>query len=182
MPSFATEATLKRIEGYLNNLQTFEADFEQYAPGTPYSTGTFYLQRPKKFLWQYKVPHQQKIVSTGGRMFFHDPKTEQTTQLPLNSGLAAVLTKQPFYFQSDDIAVQEIRESEDIIAIELTLNNKNEDGAAFTLKFTKEPFALLSLNNKDKFGQGVSISFKNIQQGHELKDELFEFVPAVEMF
>lgn len=178
--AYANEATLSIVETYLNNISTLEADFQQYAPGTPFTSGTFYLSRPKQFLWQYKIPHTQKLVSTGSRLFFHDPKTEQTTQLPLNSGFAALLTKSPISLTNEDYTIHDFSNIEDITVIEMSVKGDNEN--RFVLKFSNNPLLLLSMKSKDSFGQGVSILFSNHKSGHKLNKNLFKFKPAVEQF
>ncbi|MFT7144014.1 MAG: outer membrane lipoprotein carrier protein [bacterium] len=179
-PAVAAETSLTNIEGYLNSITTLEADFQQYAPGTPFTSGTFYLNRPKKFLWQYKLPHQQKLVSTGSRLFFHDPKTEQTTQLPLHSGFAAILTKNPISLSGDDFIVHDIKTEEGVTVVEMSLTHDEEN--RFVLRFKENPMRLLSMSSKDNFGQGVSVLFANHKQGHKLNENLFKFKPALEAF
>lgn len=178
--TFAAETSLTDIENYLNGIATLEADFQQYAPGTPFTSGTFYLNRPKQFLWQYKLPHQQKLVSTGSRLFFHDPKTEQTTQLPLHSGFAAILTKSPISLNGDDFIVHSIKTAETVTVVEMSLSQDNEN--RFVLRFKDNPMRLLSMSSKDNFGQGVSVLFANHKQGHKLNKDLFKFKPALEEF
>tara|TARA_R110000868_G_scaffold218576_1_gene468899 strand:+ start:45003 stop:45605 length:603 start_codon:yes stop_codon:yes gene_type:complete len=180
LPLTAQAASVEEIESYLNGITTLEADFQQQAPGTPYMTGTLYLNRPKQFLWQYKIPNEQKLVSTGSRLFFHDPETEQTTQLPLHSGFAGLLTKDSFSFNNGDFNIHNIQNYDDVTIIELSL--KQDDENSFVLKFNNKPLSLLSMSSRDNFGQGVSILFANLQQGHTLDASLFNFKPVLEEF
>jgi len=42
---------ISKIEDYLNNIESIQASFQQYTPGEVYSSGMFYFEQPRKFLF-----------------------------------------------------------------------------------------------------------------------------------
>jgi len=77
------------LQDYVNQLQTFKADFVQTQPDeelfeTNQSTGHFELNRPGKLTWQYYQPEQQKIVVDGRNLWVYDLDLDQVTVRPIN--------------------------------------------------------------------------------------------------
>jgi outer membrane lipoprotein-sorting protein len=177
LSSFSTQAepiSVQTIENYLNNLSTLQADFQQIVPGEDYAYGTFYLARPRQFLWQYTTPKAQKIVSNGGQMFYHNEETNQVTQLPLNSGLAAILTRPNFNLSGEDISVKDYRSTTKGVAIQLGIDG-HEDMGNVVLAFTKNPLTLAQIQTQDTFGNQVNVIFNNVEQNIPLNKKLFDF-------
>lgn len=169
---------IDKIENHLNKIETFKASFQQHTPGEVYSSGMFYYKKPRKFLWQYHIPHEQKVVSNGSRIFFHDPQTEQTTQLPPSSGFANFLSQKPMTLKSDDFSIESIQIFDGIIDLELKADD--EESARFHLKFSHNPVKLLSMTQRSEFGSGIGVVFSNHRINQGLEDDLFNFKPALE--
>lgn len=86
---YAKENTGKALQDYVNQLQTFKADFVQTQPDeelfeTNQSTGHFELTRPGKLTWEYFQPEQQKIVVDGRNLWVYDQDLDQVTVRPIN--------------------------------------------------------------------------------------------------
>lgn len=179
VPAHATNNDiLKEIEAHLNSIQTLQAGFQQYTPNEGYSSGLFYYKQPRKYLWQYTLPHNQKVVSTGSRIFFHDPETEQTTQLPPSIGFANFLNQKPMTLKSDDFQVRGVQVKNNIIQISIALNKL--ENSFFDLNFSKSPLQLLSMTQKSEFGAGISIVFSNLKLNENIQDDIFKFIPELE--
>ena len=176
--ALANSPVVAQVEKHLNNLNSFSATFQQFTPSEGYSSGIFYYQQPRKFLWQYQLPQNQKIVSTGSRMFFHDFETEQTTQIPMSSGFASFLTKQPLRLNDEDFKVLSSEELEGIINI--TLQLADDSSQQFNLRFESNPIKLLSMTQKGEFGTNLNITFANQKYNKPVDSELFKFTPELE--
>ncbi|MDX1352914.1 MAG: outer membrane lipoprotein chaperone LolA [Thiomicrorhabdus sp.] len=79
----------KDLQDYVNQLQTFKADFVQTQPDEAVftlnkSTGHFELNRPGQLTWQYFQPDEQKIVVDGVNLWVHDLDLDQVTVRPIN--------------------------------------------------------------------------------------------------
>ena len=73
----ANEKEGKDLQDYVNQLQTFKADFVQTQPDESMftlnkSTGHFELNRPGQLTWQYFQPEEQKIVVDGVNLWVYD--------------------------------------------------------------------------------------------------------------
>ncbi|BCN93026.1 outer-membrane lipoprotein carrier protein [Thiomicrorhabdus immobilis] len=76
------------LQNYVNQLQTFKADFVQTQPdealfATNTSIGHFELNRPGKLVWQYFKPNEQKIVVDGKNLWVYDEDLDQVTVRPI---------------------------------------------------------------------------------------------------
>ena len=79
----------KDLQDYVNQLQTFKADFVQTQPDEALftlnkSTGHFELNRPGQLTWQYFQPEEQKIVVDGTNLWVYDLDLDQVTVRPIN--------------------------------------------------------------------------------------------------
>ena len=79
----------KVLQDYVNQLQTFEADFVQIRPDeerfvTETSLGHFKLNRPGQLTWEYFDPEPQKIVVDGPNLWFYDMDLDQVTVRPID--------------------------------------------------------------------------------------------------
>ena len=180
----AQAVTLVDVQDYLNNMTTFEASFEQVSPGQDYARGHFYMQRPRQFLWKYEEPEMQKLISTGSRLYFHDSKTEQTTQLPLNMGLAALFVKDKIDLSEGDLWVKNTTQGDGWFSAELAMQDE-ADGymeGSISLVFKTEPLQLKKIVTADAFGAEIHVLFDHIKEGHVIAANTFDFTPAVEDF
>lgn len=169
---------ISKIENYLNSIESIQASFQQYTPGEVYSSGMFYFEQPRKFLWQYHLPNEQKVVSDGSRVFFHDPDTEQTTQLPPKAGFANFLNQKPMTLKGEGFTVDNVKSFDGVI--ELDVKIEGEEGNVFNLKFAEKPVKLLSMSQKGEFGNGVAIVFANHRMNKDIDDKFFKFKPELE--
>ena len=76
------------LQTYVNQLQTFSAQFEQVQPDEARfsmneASGYFKLQRPGKLVWVYQTPEAQKIVVDGVNLWVQDDDLEQITVRPV---------------------------------------------------------------------------------------------------
>ena len=81
--------TGQALQDYVNQLQTFKADFVQTQPDEAVfalntSTGHFELNRPGQLVWEYFQPEEQKIVVDGPNLWVHDMDLDQVTVRPID--------------------------------------------------------------------------------------------------
>ncbi len=172
------EEAVALVETYLNNITTYQAQFRQTTLGNPVvQEGAFYLKRPRQFLWQYYVPYKQKLVSTGGQLFYEDQETGHVTQLPLNSGVASFLTQKKIQLASQDTWVVNIVEEKGFLAINLGFTDESAPVKTIKMVFERAPIKLRQLITTDQMDTVTFMEFEHIQEGQKLANKLFEFVP-----
>ena len=181
------EIGLKSVGAYLNNMSTFKANFKQATPGQlDVHQGTFYLKQPRQFLWQYESPGQQKLVSDGGRLFFHDPESDQITQLPLNNPLMRLLTKRPIQIPNKEFRIAGYASTSDHIEVVLAPRDESDDVGGLSrvvLSFNRHPLSLAQLVTADALGNETYTFFTNVEEGQELSASLFKIeLPNYDVF
>jgi outer membrane lipoprotein carrier protein len=178
----AQDAIVREVQDYFNNLTTYQAKFRQVDEALGLvQEGSFYLRRPKRFLWQYEVPQRHKLVSTGSRLFYVDEESEQVTQLPLGVGLAEVLTREKI--DLSDSGIQLLKTDGNDKMVSLTFqppDSRFHQTASITLTLARAPLRLAEIVTRNTFGQKVEVAFYDIQQGQPLAAGLFNYVPPQE--
>jgi outer membrane lipoprotein carrier protein len=84
LPVQAQKPSPTALQVYVNQLKTFQADFNQVQPdearfATHPSSGYFILERPGKLVWHYLKPEPQKIVVDGVNLWVLDEDLEQVS-------------------------------------------------------------------------------------------------------
>lgn len=179
------------VENYFNSLTTMKADFSQSVSGEAFaSEGTFYLKRPRQFLWQYDTPVKQKIVSTGTAVYYVDQSSGhdgQVTQLPMNSGLGKLFNAKVLRLPEEGLRVTSAVQSAGQLNVTLGLvpgGKIGPDGGfkQAMLTFDQEGSGKLTLRRVevvDATGAKTSVSFDHVQTGTELSSALFKYTPGV---
>ena len=76
------------LERLLDNLEAFEAQFEQVVTNSfgevlQRSTGRMHLQRPGRLRWEVDAPYPQLLLADGDSLWTYDPDLEQAVVQPL---------------------------------------------------------------------------------------------------
>lgn len=185
------EAAQRMVEQYFNGLTTMQADFSQSVTGEAFaSEGSFYLKRPRQFLFQYDTPTKQKVVSTGTAVYYVDQSKGfdgQTTQLPMSSGLGRIFGAKMLDLKKEGLTVTEASQSATWLRVKVRIAKagKDDDQAGLkqaTLSFDKLPGGKLQLRRieaLDTLGATTTVALTNIKTGVEIPAKLFVFKPAV---
>jgi outer membrane lipoprotein carrier protein len=182
----AIETGRERLQEFLSSVHSLRADFQQTlfsadGQSQPASTGLFLLKRPGRFLWDYRTPYQQIVLSDGESLWSIDPDLDQAVVKRLGEAMAA----SPAMLLSGD------RDLEDVFSIELV---KQEDGLlkvylaplqsggdfqALCLGFDGKSLKRLEL--VDNLDQVTRIDFSGLEINPELGDDNFTYVPPAGM-
>ncbi len=172
----------KQLQLFLRNLNTLQADFQQTLTtpkleGAFITNGTFYLNRPGRFRWEYAPPNEQIIVADGNRVWLQDVELEQVSHRSQHE----VLKGTPALLLSDTSPVdryfdiRELGEKEGLVWVELL--PKQKDVQFNSLRLGLADRELRRMDMSDSFGQVTRFVFSNITRNTELQDELFIFDP-----
>lgn len=187
-PQPGLSAVTQDVERYFNNLNTLQADFVQTVTGEAQaSSGTFYWAKPGKFLWLYKEPVRQKVVSTGSGIYYHDEERNQTTQLPTDAGVARLFNAKTLNLSQQGLrAVSSKSTSRELsvtFAVEKKVAMSDTTGLArLTLVFAKLPQGQLQLKTidaQDTLSVTTRVDFADVQENLTLVRKLFDFTPGV---
>jgi outer membrane lipoprotein carrier protein len=177
----AAAGAIERLDAFLEGLNSLEARFvqtvetEQGVSGP--AVGTFYLQRPGRFRWDYDGEDAQLIVADGKRVWLLDRELEQVSHQAQESALRGT----PAQLLAEKGAVEEYftvadgGESDGQSWIELMPKDEESQFALVRIGLDGETISRLEM--ADRFGQSTRFAFANVRRNPPLDDGLFEFKP-----
>ena len=180
--SVSAETARQMLESFLQKTTTMQSRFEQRLFDhknilLQESTGDFRLKRPGRFLWDYKTPYAQQIVSNGKKIWIYDSELEQVTVKDYNQLLAGVPVI--LFDQKSDLDV-------DFKVEDQGLKNKfywvrlvpvKKEGDYKEIQVAMADKKIQRMIFVDGFDQTTVISFKNIQINSPISDSQFNFEP-----
>jgi len=178
----AAESGIEELNDFVQTVETFQADFTQtvFSPNGEVmeeAQGTFALDRPGRFRWDYQDPYPQHIVADGQRIWFYDVDLEQVT---VNSQLEA-LADTPATLLSgetkpeDKYLLTNIPSDDGMLWVELVPKDEGSSFQTIVLAFDK--IGLRQMIMKDSFDQKTRLVFNKVIENLKLADDLFVFTP-----
>ena len=170
------------LDRFLTETQTMSANFKQTLKSSDgellqESAGSFYLQRPGRFRWNYTEPYPQEIVSDGERVWIYDVDLEQVTVQKQGTGrdntpMALLQNRQTL---EDAFEIHERGTEAGLHQIELLNKQLDTDFDRVMIGLDNQGLRFLQLH--DQFDQTTHIYFTDLKPNPELDPVLFEFVP-----
>lgn len=173
---------IDQLHRFLEGLRGMQADFEQSvtSPDQPkalYSRGTFYLQRPGLFRWDYLDPAGQFVIADGKRVWLYDAELNQVS----HQNQEAALRGTPALLLSDTgplekhFSLVNLGLREDLEWVELIPQTQETEVAKVQAGFAGERLERLEM--LDTFGRTTRFRFSRIQRNPSLDQNLFRFTP-----
>ena len=170
------------LERFLEETITLRAGFRQELWDSDgqlieTATGTLWLQRPNRFLWNYREPFEQLVVADGSNLWIYDVELGQATVSPLDEPIAAT----PAMLLSGDQAVRdgfEVLESfnaDEMEWVRLAPKLEGTDFSAVLIGFRAGLLASLEL--VDGLDQVTLIQFEEVEVNPAISEDAFDFSP-----
>lgn len=172
--SAAQREDIRRIEAYLNDIDTLQARFVQLASTGDMASGTLYLDRPGKLRIDYDPPSPVLILADGTWLIYVDQELGQTTHLGLDDSPAGLLVRERVSLLGDDLMITGLEAGASVLRV--TLRRTSDPlGGSMTLVFADKPLQLRKWTVID--AQGVSTDFALVEprRGVTLDPELFRY-------
>jgi outer membrane lipoprotein-sorting protein len=167
-------ALVDRIEQFVNNITTVEADFVQMSGSGGFARGTLYLQRPGRMRFEYDPPVPYLLVSDGTFFIYVDNELEQVTYLPLSQTPAHLLLRENFSL-SEGLVLTGFKEEGSVVKLEVTDADEPDLGRV-TLTFNRDPVSLKSWTVLDAQAQRIQVTLVDATYGKKLDRSLFQYV------
>ena len=166
---------LTRIQKYLVNMSTLQADFSQLNDTGDVMTGNLYLKKPGKIRFSYNDPHSLQIVSKQQAILIFDPKSSGSGPLtyPLSSSPLGFLI-------GNEIGALINGEGYELND-KMFLKIQNPQ-YRLRIKFKKKPVLLVGWEFENQMGEIISISLNNIKTNDYMSDEIFKTEKDYERF
>jgi outer membrane lipoprotein-sorting protein len=162
---------IDQAQGWLNNLKTAKAGFEQVDHYGRSLQGTFYINRPGRLRFEYDEPIEDYIVADGFQIHFYDGDSGQANSAPIGSTLADFILRDADRF-GDKVNVEAINEDQNFVYI--TVSQADQPGmGTLTLNFQKQPWTLHSWQIIDAQGLTTSILLKDFQRDVSIDPSIF---------
>lgn len=175
------------VENYFNGLTTLKAEFAQRSTGEAFvQEGTFYLKKPRQFVWQYETPNRQRVIGTGTAVYYQDQSSGpngQVTQLPNNGGMSFLFGGKKVSLAEQGLKVTEVVSNNREVRVSMVTDTKRRDDMGgverVNLGFARKggTLELALLEAVDITGVLTKLQLANVQRGVVLDKNLFAFVP-----
>lgn len=171
-----------KLERFTQGLKSLQADFTQTVQDNrgqivETSSGALVIQRPDKFRWDYRKPHEQVIVSDGERLWLYDPELEQVTVRRLEQSLVG--TPAGLLAGSEDLRksfeVERVEELRGWTFIDLAPKRADTDFKKVRLGLRDGELGSMALT--DKLGQTTALEFSAFKRNPALPAARFRFTP-----
>lgn len=192
--SAADQASLSRIDNYLNSLNSLQADFQQLQPSvnsndkSSIAEGVLYLSRPGRLRVDYTKGASLQIISDGTYLVYRDLEADQSSTTKLADTALSALVKKDVNLARDFKVVGFVRSA----AAAGASSNPSAKAAAATLSVSVMPRAeenrdmlilffkdaaespeLLGWSLRNAEGETATLNFRNLQPNAPLASDLF---------
>ncbi len=165
------EQDLIRIQKYLEDLNSFEAEFLQISPQGEVKKGKLFLDLPGKLRINYTQPNDLLITSNGFWLVIQNLKLKQTNNIPINQSPLNTFLNKKLVLNEKDVRIK-LRKVSGVIS--LTYSDKeNKQSPLFSLEFTDNPIKLKKWIIEDEFENKTTVLLQNLIVGQKYSNQLF---------
>ena len=173
--SFGSEfVQIKKIETYLNSIQSFEADILQIDPYGNETFGTIKLKKPGKLRIEYNDPKADHLIlASNGVLVVIDYKSNtEPLRYPISETPLKYLSNQNLDLQDQSIDFK-ISASENKVVLELEEMKRSSSSGRIILYFSKDPISITGWEIPINTNQSTKIILENLILNSQLSDDLF---------
>ncbi len=165
---------IKKIETYLNNMQSMEAEFVQMSSNGGTAEGRLFIEKPNKIRMEYAAPTNVLIVGDGNYIVYNDTDLEQVTHIDYDDIPATLILAKNIKIDGKKIKVADFYQDSGTTSITLDYAEKGDLGP-ITLVFSNNPMELKQWKIVDPQSVEVTVSLYNIKKDGALDEKLFKF-------
>ncbi|HVZ17916.1 MAG TPA: outer membrane lipoprotein chaperone LolA [Terriglobales bacterium] len=181
------ESLTSKVDDHYNHLRSMRSHFVEEYRGAGMSrteSGTLYLKKPGKMLWDYQQPRKKLFVSDGKTAWFYVPGEQQARKAPVSklddirSPLRFLLGKTKLRKEFDQLGIVSNIKPENPGDIVLRGSPKGmEDRVAqVTLEITPEG-RIDRIKIEEVDGAVTDFRFSDTAENVTVADKLFQFKP-----
>ncbi len=168
---------IKKIETYLNNIQSLEATFVQMSSNGGTAEGRLFIEKPNKIRMEYADPTNVLIVGDGKYIVYNDTDLDQVTHIDYEDIPATLILANDIKIDGKNIKVSDFYQDSGTTSITLDYAN-NGDVGPITLVFSNNPMELKQWKIVDPQSVEVSVSLYETKKDLKLDEKLFKFKKA----
>ena len=169
--SVENQQDLKRIETFLNGMETARAGFLQVSSNGAVATGELLLSRPGKIRFEYDPPATIMIIANGTFLIYIDKELKNSTHLWLSTSLIGFLVEEDIKLNGD-VTVTKFEKGSNILRATLVRTKDPEQGS-ITIIFSDQPLTLRQWIITDLQGIRTTVTLSNLESGIKIDPKLF---------
>jgi outer membrane lipoprotein-sorting protein len=164
------QASVRKINDYINSFQTLKSDFTQISPRGQASQGILLISKPGKLRFEYAPPNPLLIVSDGKWLTIKNRVKEKGDQFPLSATplRLVVAPKIDLLAETDVIAFES---SEGLTSVSLA--DRKDNLGYIVLVFDEAHNQLQQWVIVDGKGRRTTVQLANIETGGKFDQKLF---------
>lgn len=167
------QATVQRVEAYLNSLTTMRARFLQVAQNGASAEGTAQIFRPGRMRFDYDPPEPILLIASGGQVMLYDRELRQPSIAPASSTPLGILLR-PRIQLSGDVTVTATTRQAGFLHVALHRTGQRAEGQ-LTLIFQENPLQLRQWSVLDAQGRETRVTLYQPEFGVRLDTADFDF-------
>ncbi|PCJ48315.1 MAG: outer membrane lipoprotein carrier protein LolA [Gammaproteobacteria bacterium] len=172
---------LQKLNGYLTNLESYEANFQQKLSGSSRMnaetvSGRFLMKRPDRFRWQINSPYEQTIIADGKSIWTVDNDLEQVTVSDIEASVAnspIMLISRKNNQLDRMFSVIELESKTNLVKFLLKPKDSSSNFEFILLGFEDGFLKLIELN--DSLGQSTRIVMTNVRNNPIISNAEFVY-------
>ena len=181
---------IKKIEDYLNSLNTMKATFVQMASNGATAEGRLFIKKPNKIRMEYAEPTNVLIVGNGDLITYKDIDLDQITNIDYKDIPLSLILGKDIKLEGGDLEIVDFYQDKGSTMVTLEMKEKSETGpitlvslemkeksetGPITLVFANNPFELKQWKIVDPQSVEVTLSLYDEQKDIDIEDEVFVF-------
>ncbi len=177
---FAQAGAIDALKKFNSDADGLSGSFSQTVKNkkkTQTASGSFKIQRPGLFRWEYTNPYKQVIVGDGKTIWLYDVDLKQVTKSNQNQAIgdspAAILSNKTALDAS--YSLKEDGSSGGVDYVMATPKKNNAGYQYIRIGFKGDTLSNMQL--KDSFGNETAITFSNVNTKPGLARSTFNFTP-----
>lgn len=171
-PAQAEKLSLAEISGYLNELQTVQADFTQINDDGTISTGSMMIRRPGRVRFDYNPPEESLVIAGGGQVAVFDAKSNQPPErFPLGrTPLGLILAKDVNLGRAEMVVGHS---GDDTSTSVVAQDPDHPEYGSIEMVFTPDPVELRQWVISDGAGQKTTVVLGELVKGGTISLRMF---------
>ena len=179
IPVLSERFSLVELSNYFNRLNTFQANFRQFADDGSVANGILFIKKPGRLRIDYEEPEDLLILGSGGQLAIFDPKGDpEPTSFPLNvTPFSLVLENSINFVGSSNILSHDFNQGETSLSL---YDPKHPERGYIKLIFSGKKPVLSRWIIQDESGSATLMSIERYEENISLGEMQFNIQLEIE--
>ena len=168
----ADQASVARVQGWLDGLHGFSANFVQVWPNGAVGEGLVRFDPPGRLRLDYRPLGSTTLVANGGHIVFTDGRTGAVTRMPASASPLGLLLA-PHVVFGGDIRVTDVQRAAGVLQVSLARADNPAQGLLTLTFHGGEALALTGIEAVDAEGRHTRFHLADETTGARFAPSLF---------